>query len=77
MTDIDVIFSFSEGDYVIREGPGAAIPARITKGQDILLANPVWLVVTPLTVDQALQRNAIDNFEMDDPMSPTRAGKLN
>ena len=49
---------------------------RIAKDFDVLLANPVWLVVTPLTVQQALERNLIDSYYLDDPLSPTRASKF-
>ena len=43
---------------------------------DVSLANPVSLMVTPLTVEQALERNVIDSYELDDSVSPTRASKL-
>ena len=52
------------------------ITARIIKGLNVLLANPVWLRVTPMTVGEALERNVIDSYELDDSVSPTRAGKL-
>ena len=71
---IVVSFSFSEADYV-RAEPVRMIPAKISKGQDVLLANPVWFRVTPLTVEQALNRSVIDSYDMDNIVSPTRAGK--
>ena len=73
---IDVDFSFSENSYVRQEGPGATIPTKIAKSIDVLLANPVWFVVAPLTIDQALQRSVIDSYDMDNLNSPTRASKL-
>ena len=51
----------------------------ITKGSGILLANPVYFRVTPLTVKDALARDIIGSeFEQENPdshFSPNRASK--
>ena len=48
----------------------------IIKGSSIQLANPVYFKVTPLTVDDALARSVISQFEVENPLSPNRASKL-
>ena len=45
----------------------------ITKESDILLANPVYLRITPLTVEDALARGVIDPGN---PFSSNRASKF-
>ena len=47
----------------------------ITKSSGIQLANPVYLRVTPLTVDDALSRGVISEYEDENPFSPNRASK--
>ena len=47
----------------------------IIKSSDIQLANPVYLRVTPLTVDDALSRGVISQYEDENPISPNRASK--
>ena len=51
----------------------------ITKESGIQLANPVYFRVTPLTVEDALNRSVIssefDRENPDNPFSPNRASK--
>ena len=48
----------------------------IAKSNGIELANPVYFRVTPLTVEDALARGAINEFEAENPFSPNRASKF-
>ena len=41
------------------EGPNATIRVGIAKDQKVRLANPITLMITPLTVEAALNRNII------------------
>ena len=47
----------------------------ITKESGIQLANPVYFRITPLTVDDALARGVIKEFEDENMFSPNRASK--
>ena len=47
----------------------------IIKESGIQLANPVYFRVTPLTVDDALNRSVISEYEAKNPFSPNRASK--
>lgn len=53
------------------------MPVEIFKEFDeeapVFLANPVWFRITPLTVQQALDRMIITSYPDDDSMSPNRA----
>ena len=53
------------------------MPVRIVKNENTLLANPVELKLTPMTVQQALDKNIITNFHEEDVKSPDRASKPN
>lgn len=68
---------FSEDDYREAEGEGAAIPLFISRSESVLLANPVLVRVTPLTIDEALARGIIGDFPTptDERFSPSRAGE--
>ena len=46
----------------------------IAKSFDVFIANPVTLMVIPLTVDDALNRGVIRTFEPLNTFSPNRAG---
>ena len=59
----------------MEEAEGATIPVRITKDENMVLANPVTFRLTPLTVDAALERGIISEFPVEDPRSPNRASK--
>ena len=48
----------------------------ITKGSGVALVNPVYFKVTSLTVDDAIARGVIGEFEDENPFSPNRASKL-
>ena len=48
----------------------------IAKESGIWLANPVYFRVTPMTVDDALARGVISQFDDENPFSPNRAGKF-
>lgn len=71
----EIVFTFSEGDYRENEMPNAMMPVRVMK-HDVLLANPVWIRVTPLTIQKAMDRNIIPDFEPEDMLSPNRASKI-
>ena len=47
----------------------------ISKSSGIELANPVYLSLTPLTVNDALSRNVISEYKSENPFSPDRASK--
>ena len=68
-----VSFSFSEADYVVTENPGASFSLQITKPRDIILANPVRIKVSPMTVETALSRGVISTFPEDSTNAPNRA----
>lgn len=68
-----VSFSLSEESYAVSEGPNAMMPVRVMKDQNVLLANAVTLRVTPLTVQEALDRMVITDYPPDDIFSPERA----
>ena len=73
-TEID--FQLSEVDYTQNEEPNAELEVLITKGSGVTLANPVNFKVTPMTVDDAIARGVIGEFENESLVSPNRAGKL-
>ena len=54
------------------------MPVKITKEQNVLLANPVTFKISPLTVAAALSRSlsVSDEAQMMDPVSPVQASKL-
>ena len=72
----ELTFELSEVDYVQNEEPNASMEVLITKSNGIELANPVYFRVTPLTVEDALARGAINEFEAENPFSPNRASKF-
>ena len=47
----------------------------VARNQGVTLANPVIVRITPLTVEEALDRNIITTFDEVDILSPDRAGK--
>ena len=53
------------------------MPVKVSRGTDVTIANPITLRITPLTVDQALSRNLIDESSLPaiSIISPNRAGK--
>ena len=55
---------------------GGDLEITIAKNQDVTLANPVTVRITPLTVPEALDRGIIDTFAEDNPLSPNRAGEF-
>ena len=64
----------AEDDY--RESESGDLEITIAKNQDVTLANPVTVRITPLTVPEALNRGIITTFDDDDRFSPNRAGKI-
>ena len=54
------------------EGEGALL-VTIIAAQDVMLANPVYLKITPLTLCEAASRMLI-TFKPDNSLSPNRAG---
>ena len=72
-----ITFQLSEGDYTQNEQPNAVMEVLITKGSGIQLANPVYFRITPLTVEDALARGVISEFEPENGYSPNRASKNN
>ena len=48
----------------------------ITKGSGVVLANPVYFKVTPMTVDDAIAKCIISEYEDESFFSPNRASKL-
>ena len=73
-TEID--FTLSEEDYTQNEEPNAVLDALITKGSGVALANPVYFRASLLTVDDAIARGVISEFEDENPFSPNRASRL-
>ena len=65
----------AEDDY--RESESGDLEITIEKNQDVTLANPVTVRITPLTVPEALARGIITSFDDDDILSPNRAGIIN
>ena len=63
-----------EDDY--RESESDDLEITIAKDQNVTLANPVTVRITPLTVPEALARGIITTFDDDDILSPNRAGKI-
>ena len=74
-----ITFQLSEVDYVQNEEPNATMEVLITKESGIQLANPVYFRITPLTVEDALNRSVIGSeFLQENPdniYSPIRASK--
>lgn len=69
----EVSFLFSEDEYSQLEMPNATMAVRVMK-RGALLAHPVWLRITPQTIEQALEREIISSFEPpDNALSPNRA----
>ncbi len=69
-------FELSEDDYRANEFD-SFMPVKIFKGTDANIANPITLRITPLTVEQALDRNLIDESSLPaiNLISPNRASK--
>ena len=62
-------------DY--HESESADLEITIAKNQDVTLANPMTVRITPLTVPEALDRGIITTFDDDDDiLSPNRAGTM-
>ena len=70
-----VSFGLTTAEYFQKEEPNALMEVSIIKSSDIQLANPVYLSVTPLTVDDSLSRGVISEYDPENPFSPNRAGK--
>ena len=72
-----ITFGLSEADFGATEDEEIA-NVKISKNQDVRLANPVTFRITPLTVQQALDRGIIDSYPTpdDENVSPSRAGEL-
>ena len=70
-----ITFELSEADFRANESEKTA-NVQISKNQDLRLANPVTFRITPLTVQQALDREIIDSYPIPDNenVSPSRAG---
>ncbi len=53
------------------------MPVKVSRGTGVTIANPITLRITPLTVQQALERNLIDESSLPviSFISPNRAGK--
>ena len=75
---IVVNLQLSEDDSSQPEEANAAMEIAISKNPDVFLANPIRFRITPLTVQQALDRGIIDTVPdaigLLDPRSPNRAG---
>ena len=69
---IALTIGFADDDY--RESEGGDMEITVVKNQDIVSANPVTVRITPLTVEEALDRSIITTFDEDDSFSPNRAG---
>ncbi len=71
-----VTFEFSAEDYKANEFD-EFMPVKVFKRTDVTIANPITLRMTPLTVEQALSRNLIDESTLPaiSFISPNRAGK--
>ena len=71
---VGVTFQLSQESYRAIEGPNAMLTATLFKTPEVSIATNATFMVIPLTVDQALQRGVIDEFESLDPFNPNRAG---
>ncbi len=73
---VEVTFELSEDDYRANEFDNF-MPVKVTRGTGVTIANPITLRITPLTVEQATERNLTDGLIL--PVihfiSPNRAGK--
>ncbi len=69
------VFELSEGDYRADEFE-LSMPVIVSKELSIILANPITIRLTPMTVDQALQEDIIteDMIGEYNEISPKRAG---
>ena len=67
-----VTIEFTEDDY--RENEDGDMEITVARNQDVTLANPVIVRITPLTVEEALDRGIITTFDEDEKFSPNRAG---
>ena len=72
-----ITFRLSEADFRAVEDEEIA-NVKISKDQQFTLANPVTFRITPLTIQQALDRGIIDFYQTpdDENVSPSRAGEL-
>ena len=70
-----ITFQLSQEEYIKNEEPNAVMEVLIIKGSSIQLANPVYFRVTPLTVNDALARGVIGQYEEENRHSPNQASK--
>ncbi len=73
---VEVTFELSEDDYRANEFDNF-MPVKVSRGTGVTIANPITLRITPLTVQQALDRNLIEESSLPviSFISPNRAGK--
>ncbi len=66
----------SEDDYRANEFENF-MPVKVSRGTGVTIANPIALRITPLTVEQATERNLTDGLILPaiSFISPNRAGK--
>ncbi len=71
-----VTFELSKDHYRANEFD-KFMPVKVSRGTCVTIANPVTIRITPLTVEQALERNLIDESSLPviSFISPNRAGK--
>ena len=71
-----ISFGLSGCDYWEKEKPNAVMPVKVLAIQRVLLANPVVLTVTPLTIGSAQHLGIVGDFS-DNKVSPNRARMYN
>ena len=71
----EITFALSEELYEVIEGENVlSLTILKINEQDVILANPVFFKITPLTVCEALAQRLDVAFETDNTFSPNRAG---
>ena len=71
----EITFALSEEVYEVIEGEDVlSLTILKINEQGVMLANPVFFKITPLTVCEALAQRLVVAFETDNTFSPNRAG---
>ena len=70
-----ISFELTTAEYIQKEEPNALMEVLIIRSRYSQLANPVYLSITPLTVDDALSRGIISEYDDENRYSPNRASK--
>ena len=72
----EISFQFNEDNYIQNEQSNEPMEVFITRPSNFQLINSVHLRVTPLTVDDAISRGIISDFQEENEYSSNRASRL-